>query len=325
LFSQTAHGGFIWQFARRWQMLASESYRYSANPFDSYLTSIGTPTANNPNPVTYYPLTNFTQNDAVLTLSNRLTKQDTLAFSGTENYRNTSNYNVVTSVPFYNLISYGARANYSHALSARTTLGVGYLYNSLDFGHGQQRSGIQTLEFTVDYLIRPNMTISGWVGPEYTSTKTVINIFGQNFVIHDSMWSPAVGLNFGWQSKRNSFRAGYSRQVSDGGGITATSQVNNVNASYRRAFTNRLSGLVGGRYIDSEGLATQGTQIRRSFKNYSFSAGVAYLIRKQFTVDASYIRVHQTQTNAFLLNPGTYNDNRVGVSVTYSWTHPLGR
>ena len=325
LFSQTAGGGFIWQFARRWQMLGSEHYRYSANPFDSYLTSIGTPTANNPNPVSYFPLTNSTQNDAVLTISNQLTKRDKVAFTGTENYRSTSNYNVVTSVPFYNLTSYGGRANYSHALSARLTLGAGYVYNSLDFGHGQQRSGVQTIEFTADYLLRPNMTISGWVGPEYTSTKTVINFFGQNFVIHSSMWSTALGFNFGWQSRRNSFRMGYSRQVSDGGGITATSQVNNVDASYRRAFTTKLSGLVGGRYLNSEGLATSGTQVQRSFNNYSFNVALVYQIRKQFSVDANYIRVHQTQTNAFLLNPGTYNDNRVGVNVSYSWTHPLGR
>ena len=29
---------------------------------------------------------------------------------------------------------------------------------------------------TVDYLFRPNMSISGWVGPEYTSTKTIVPI-----------------------------------------------------------------------------------------------------------------------------------------------------
>ena len=46
-----------------WQMTA---YTYSANPFDSYLTTPGTPTMNNPNPVTYYPLTQYTLNNAVV-------------------------------------------------------------------------------------------------------------------------------------------------------------------------------------------------------------------------------------------------------------------
>ncbi len=29
---------------------------------------------------------------------------------------------------------------------------------------------------TAEYLIRPNLSISGWVGPQYTSTKTVVGI-----------------------------------------------------------------------------------------------------------------------------------------------------
>src|SRR5450755_442945 len=83
LFSQTAGGGFIWQLARHWQLLGNESYRYSADPFDSFLTISGTPTANNPNAVAYVPLTHFTTNNAVLTLTNQLTKRDTLSFTGT--------------------------------------------------------------------------------------------------------------------------------------------------------------------------------------------------------------------------------------------------
>src|SRR5271165_4212293 len=69
LFSQIAGGGFLWQMARRWQLSADENYRYSANPFDSYLTIPGTPTINDPNPISYYPLSNYEQNTAFLTLS----------------------------------------------------------------------------------------------------------------------------------------------------------------------------------------------------------------------------------------------------------------
>ena len=336
LFSQIVGGGFIWQFAHHWQMLGSENYRHSADPFNSYFTIAGTPTANNPNPVPYFPLSNFSQNNAQLTISNQLTKWDSVSFTGTENYRHTSTFNVVTSVPFYNLKSYGGRAGYRHVVSPRLTLGAGYVYNSLDFGHGQQRSGIQTMEFTADYVIRQNMTISGWVGPEYTSTKTIIPIpiLGTlppqfvPFINHDSRWSTALGFNFGWQSRRNSFRAGYSRQVSDGGGLTATSQVNNVNADYRRQIAPKWSGRVGGRYLKSHSTtAPNGVNPAsfRNFENYSFDLGLSYQISKHFTSTATYIRVHQTQSNAFLINPGTYNDNRVGVNISYSWTHPLGR
>lgn len=323
--AQIASGGFLWQLARRWQLSGDDSYRYSANPFDSYLTIAGTPSMNNPNPVSYYPLTNFTQNNAFLTLSDQLSRRDTLAFTGTANYRYTSTYNVLTSVPFYNLISYGGRAAYTHEVNPRLTLGVGYDFNSLDFGHGQQRSGIQTISVTGDYQINPNMTISGWVGPEYTSTKTVVGVpvFGQIYYVtsYSTLWSPAVGLNFGWRNARNSIRAAYVRQVTDGGGIIATSKSNLANVFYRRQITYKWSGLLGGRY--SHNVSTLTTS--RNFDNYSFDAAVTYQITKSLQATGSYIYVHQTQSNAFVIGSNTYNDNRVGVNITYSWTHPLGR
>jgi hypothetical protein len=317
LFSQIAGAGFLWQMARHWQLSGDDSYRYSANPFDSYLTIAGTPSVNNPNAVSYYPLSNFTQNNAFLTLTDQITKRDVLAFTGTENLRRTSNYNIVTSVPFYNLTSYGGRANYSHVISPRLTLGVGYDYNSLDFGRGQQRSDIQTISFTGDYQINRNMTISGWIGPEYTSTRTTL--FGES--IYSTLWSPALGVNFGWRDLRNSVRASYSRQVSDGGGITATSQTNIAMASYRRQIARKWSGILGGRYSHNVSTVTAG----RSFENYYVDVGVGYQISKSFQANANYIRVHQTQSNGFLIGPNTYNDNRVGVSISYSWSHPLGR
>ena len=253
LFSQSAGAGFLWQMSPHWQLLGDDNYRYSADPFESYITHPGNPTINNPNPVAYSPLTQFTQNTGLLTLTDQLTKQDTLSFNGTSNLRRTSSYNLVTSVPFYNLISYSGRASYSHKLSPRLSLGAGYDFNSLDFGRGQQRSGIQTISFTGDYLIRPNMTISGWVGPEYTSTKTIVPvpILGQIVFITDysSMWSTSLGANFGWQGLRNSVRAGFARQVMDGGGIIATSQVNSVTGSYRRMLTLKWDFDVGGRYM----------------------------------------------------------------------------
>lgn len=327
LFSQRAGAGFTWQLAPHWQLIANDNFSYSANPFDSFLTTPGTPTMNNPNPVTYYPLSQYTLNNALLTLTDQLTKVDTLSFSGTENLRRTSTYNLLT-LPFYNLVSYGGRASYSHRLSPRLSLGASYDYNSLDFGHGQQRSGTQTITMTADYLLRPNMTISGWVGPEYTSTKTVqcvpeiVN--GQIVIVCDhysSLWSTALGATFGWQSLRNSVRAGFSRQVSDGGGIIATSTVNSVNGSYHRMFTPKLDLTVGGNYFHD----VSTTISSRSFNNLNLSAGLNYKLSKSLSATARYAFFHQTQSNTIVIGPRTYNTNLVGVTVNYTWNHPLGR
>ncbi len=326
LFSQVAGAGFLWQMARHWQLLADDNFRYSANPFDSFLTSTGNPTMNNPNPVIYTPLTQFTQNYGLMTLTDQMTKTDTLSFTGTANLRRTSTYNLVTSVPFYNLVSYGGRSAYSHQFSPRLTLGGGYDYNSLDFGKGQQRSGIQTISFTADYLIRPNMTISGWIGPEYTATKdtVAVPIGGGQFVYlttHSSLWSTSLGANFGWHTQRNSMRASFSRSVSDGGGIIATSQVNNVEADYRRMLMRKMDGTVGIRYFHD----VSTTVSSREYNNFFINAALTYTLTKSLLASATYARVHQTQSNTIVLGSGSYNANIVGVSITYTWNHPLGR
>ena len=331
LFSQNAGAGFLWQMSRHWQLMASNSFRYSANPFDSFLITPGIPTMNNPNPVSYVPLTQFMYNNGLMTLTNQLTKVDTLSFTGTANLRRTSTYNLLTSVPFYNLISYGGRASYSHQLSPRLSLGAGYDYNSLDFGRGQQRSGIQSISMTADYLIRPNMSISGWVGPQYTATKTIVGIpvpipippFVQVVYVttHDTLWSAALGVNFGWRSQRNSVRAGFSRSVSDGGGIIATALVNSVNGSYHRMFTSKMDLTLGAQYFRDSST----TVSSRTFNNVNLNAALTYKLARSLDATAGYAYIHQTQSNAFLIGSGNYSANILSFSVNYTWNHPLGR
>jgi hypothetical protein len=322
LFSQHARGGFVWQMARHWQIVGSDTFTHSANPFDSYLATPGTPTMNNPNPVTYYPLTQFTQNAAILTLTDQLTKVDTLTFTGTENLRQTSTYNLLTSVPFYNLISYGGRANFSHQFSPRLSLGAGYDYNSLVFGHGQQRTGTQSISMTIDYLIRPNMTVSGWVGPQYTSTTDNLGpILCQVISCKSTLWSTSFGATFGWRSLRNSVRAGYTRGVSDGGGIIATSQSNSFNAAYNRMLSTKMNLSLGGVFFRD----VSTTVANRSYNNFSLTAGLSYKLAKSLSVSGQYAYTHFTQSNTFLIGNSNYSANIVGVSVNYTWKHPLGR
>ncbi len=325
MFSQRAGGGFVWQLAQHWQVLGDDNYIHSANPFDSYLTTPGVPTINNPNPVTYYPLTQYTANQGYLTLTDQLSKADTLSFTGTAMLRNTSNFNVATTVPFYNVVSYGGLGAYSHRMSARLTLGGSYNYNSLDFGRGQQRSGVQTISFTADYLIRPGMTISGWVGPQYTSTKTVVFIPPVNpievLTSHDSLWSVAAGANFSWQSPRNAFRAGFFRRVQDGGGLTATSEVNSANATYRRMLAKKWDGLAGINFVHD----VSTTSSARTATNLYTTLGLSYKPIKSVDVAADYAFQRVNQSNTIVLGPSNYTNNRVSITASYSWTHPLGR
>ena len=143
-YSQTGTVDILYQLTSRWQVHADDRYSYSADPFGSYFTIIGQPSPNNPNPSTYVPFATTQQNYGQLDLADQLSRYDTLTITGNESFRRYTNYttNISFQAGLYNLISYSAGANYSHKFSAKFSAGGGYTWTSLDFSHGQQRSGI---------------------------------------------------------------------------------------------------------------------------------------------------------------------------------------
>jgi hypothetical protein len=323
IFGQAATADILWQFAKHWQMHADDQFIYSANPFDSYITHQGSPTVNNPAPETYFPLSRYTRNSGLLEITDQLTLHDTLDFSGTSYLRRTSSSDL-TTVPFFNLISYGGRASYNHQLSPRWTLGAGYNYNSLDFGHGLQRTGVQTLMLSGQYLIQPHMVISIWVGPEYSSTKSVVAIplLGFTFyqIFHTSLWSTAGGATFGWQGIRNSFRADFSRQVSDGGGILATTQMLRTGAQFRRQLRPRWAVDLGVTYWKDTSITVSSRKFSYTVANVSLT----HEISRSLNASLQYAYGHERQQNIVVGAP-SYNDNRIQFNIDYNWHHPLGR
>jgi hypothetical protein len=116
-------------------------------------------------------------------------------------------------------------------------------------------------------------------------------------------------------------RAGFSRGVSDGGGIIATSQVNSVNGGYRRMINTKWDATAGVSFFH----AVSTTTVKRYFSTFFINAGLHYKISKSFDASATYGFAHLTQSNAFLIGSGNYNSNIFSASISYSWNHPLGR
>ncbi len=316
---QNAGADILWQFAPRWQMHAYDQYLHSADPFDSYLTTSGIPTASNPNPVTYAPLAVYSQNMGVLALTNQLTSHDTLTYTGTETFRRINSYGTFTS-PFQNMISYGGRADYSHQLSARLSLGVGYEFDSYDFGHGLQRSGVQSIKFSSSYLIRPNMNISIWVGPEYSAVKSIVQVLFFTEVVHQTQWNVTAGASFGWRDTRNAVRGSFNHLVSAGSYLLGTSSIYEVRGDYSRVLTSRWNVMAGLEYLNDVSISFS----KRTLEDVIGDATLTRQLRHSLSADLRYAYVHQNQQNIYVGRPA-YSTNQVGVTIQYSWNHPLGR
>ncbi len=145
----SANAGFLYEINKHWQIAASDSYMYSYDPFQQYLSYSSAPTYNQPNPTIYVPLTTTETNYGNLDLTYQITAHDSLTFTGTESFRRFL-HNTYSA---YNLSSWGGVAVYQHVFSPRLSAGGAYSFTSLDFGHGQSRSGIQMFQGFVSYRL----------------------------------------------------------------------------------------------------------------------------------------------------------------------------
>jgi len=331
-YSQTLNGDVLYQLTSRWQAHARDSFVYTANPFGSYYTIQNTPTPESPNPNIYVPFPISQQNMVGLDLVDVLSQYDSITFTGSEYYRRFSNYAYtnVYATGLYNTIEFSGGANYSHRVSAKFSMGGGYNWTSLDFSHGAQRSGISAFEFFANYQLNKSFSISGFAGPEYITAKTIIPYFGRYYILQQNDWVPAFGLTLGWQGLRNSALLGLSRQVSDGGGLLATTTVYSLNGSWHRKLSAHWDGTLFLNYSNNASFAASQLN-RRLFPDRKFTVGMAGLtltrpITQRVAAHLTYTYFRETQ-KAIYLPPatGSYNSNSISVQVSYSLNKPLGR
>ena len=171
--NQIGGANILWQFSKRWQLAVHDSYIYSNDPFEPYLTIDGVPTFNNPNPVVYIPQAVTEANVGSVNLTYQMGPHDSLILTGGESFQRYIN----TSLSANNSYTYSAGSYYQHSFSPRLSSGAGYSFTALDYGHGLSRSGIQAIVGFVNYQLSPTMYVTAFVGPEDTATKDIVPTF----------------------------------------------------------------------------------------------------------------------------------------------------
>ena len=324
--SQAGDANLTWNFAKRWQLRVKESYFYSNDPFEPFFSYLGQPTPNNPNPVFYYPQAIVEQNNANLDLTYELSAHDTVNFNGSEGFQRYVRGGPTTTL--YNSISYSEGAFYQHQQTARLAFGGGYQFAALDFGHGESRAGVNTLEGFLSYVFSSHVQASLWIGPELTSTKDVVPVFCNEFgcfveIMHNSSWSVAEGGTFKWIiSPKNELNVQGSRGVSNAGGILGAADIYQVTATYGRPVSRAWNLGVALQYDDSTSISN----FRAAQYLKSFNGTVGFnrkLFNDAWTMSAYFALIQQNQ-NYFGLPDKSFTSG-VGVTIRYVWDHRLGR
>ena len=109
----------------------------------------------------------------MLDLTYQINAHDSLTFTGTESFRRYLHNTLYCLQPYYlgrsgAFTSMCSRPGFRPAAPTVSPLWIS--------GMGSRVPGIQTIQAFANYQLGPHMTVSGWVGPEYTATKNLVPI-----------------------------------------------------------------------------------------------------------------------------------------------------
>jgi hypothetical protein len=271
------------------------------------------------------PLADSTSNNSGVGLTYQFSASSLVGVSG--NYHFVNYGSVAGTSGSSGLIdsrSASAAGFYAHRFSNRHWLGATFNFQQLMFDPGGRTTIHRILGF-YSLTLGSHMTLSLWAGPQY-STSFISNVPvpqpNTGTLALPSQWSPAGGTVFDWQGSHTSLHAGYSRQISDGGGLAEAVTTQQGDAEIRRRLAARWTARAGGAYARNNPLHTlSATAPLRSFQG---NAGIEYRITDNLGANVFYGRQQQRYEYS-LLPSATANQNRVWFSLSYAFDRPLGR
>lgn len=212
-----------------------------------------------------------------------------------------------------------------HELFRRDWAGLSYGFQRVTFDpSGETRVHTFTV---VDALnLSKTFTVSAFFGPEHSNNQGVAasdpNAGPTNF----SDWSMAGGVDGNWQHQRTSVSAGYSKRVSDGGGILGAVRLQNVHAAVRHELFPGWAAAVGASYGSNQSLTLIAATSAPSIKTTSVGASLERNIGRSLGLHVGYFHDFQNQSGSTDSSQNfDANRNRFSVTLSYQWAKPLGR
>jgi hypothetical protein len=215
-----------------------------------------------------------------------------------------------------------------HRLFGADWGGASYHFDRLTFNLGGGETRVHSF-LAVDTLnISKRLTLTGFVGPQYSETQGLVT--GTTQPTQSSGWSVSGGAEGGWRNQRTSVSAGYSRSISDGGGVLGSVRVQTVHGTFRRelvpGWAADLTASHGTNQSITVPFATSASSVNVTSAGISLGRNVGKSIGLRF----GYTHDFQEQFGVPGPTPTspaqTLDASRNGVFVTlsYQWAKPLG-
>jgi hypothetical protein len=331
--SQMFGAAFQYRATKRLTFSLFNSFVSSSNPFDSLHATSALPqfgTLSTPTAVAwdYLPKTNEQAAvDATYDLSARTKVQVGGAYNYLS-YQEGSGANQFGSA-FQQSNSGQFTVGVFRASGAHFSSGVQYMAQQLDAGHGQVRTGAQTVGYLLQYSPRASLQMSGIIGPQYVDTT--FNLTAGGGAIASQLnergagWSWMGGGTVSWTRGRSGLSASLIRQLSLGNQYQGAVRQTLANLQIEQQFSKQttLSTFVGYN-INEPPFATGGSN--RLSNNYlSAGTGVSRKFGDKWTLSATYWYLQQQRS---LRSDNSYysgDHNRVAFSLSYLIAKPVRR
>ncbi len=205
--------------------------------------------------------------------------------------------------------------------------GISYRFDRITFDPNSE-TRVHSF-FVVDTLSLSNrFTLSGFVGPQYSENQGITPPALQ--VTETNQWSVGGGVEGSWRAEHNSASVGYSRSISDGGGVLGTVLLQSVHGALRCQLTptwavaflashgtNQALTVPFVTAASSVNLTSAGVSVERTVgKSLGLRMGYTHDFQQQFGVPG------QSQNSP--LQTLNASRNRFFVTLSYQWAKPLG-
>ena len=202
--------------------------------------------------------------------------------------------------------------------------GVSYRFDRITFNPGAGETRVHSFLAVNTLSLSNHITVSGFVGPQYSENQGLaVGVASQA-----NSWSVAGGAEAGWRDQKTSVLGGYSRTISDGGGILGTVRLQNIYANFRRQLvpgwaaalnvthgTNHSLVPVSANSATSINLTSAGVSMERNVgKSIGFRMGYTHDFQQQLNAPCPV----QTSSSC------DASRNRFFVTLSYQWARPLG-
>jgi len=305
----------------------AENFSLTTGFFDAGNDTAVIAVANGPNPSLISPLSTERSNLTTVETNYHFALDELVGASGS--FYDLHFTNIPTGTPLTELTNSQTAtgsAFWLRRIIGDDWVGLTYRFQRITFNPGGGETLVHSF-LAVDTLnISKRFTLTGFVGPQYYENQGLIPgglpVVATN---NSNNWSLAGGAEVGWRNLRNNLSAGFSRIITDGGGVLGTVRLQTVHADFRRQLTPAWVAHVNAGYGKNQALlvpfAISATSIDLTSAGFSLERN----LNKSFGLHFGYRHDFQQQFGVpGLVQTLDASRNLVFVTLSYQWLKPLG-